>query len=72
MKERKEGICPKCGKELVLEWCDTRIGPEYVVGRWECDCGAEGLDRHKLVFDTHILVGEDEYEEASNYGESIV
>lgn len=58
MEERKyvcneAGRCPVCGSSN-LEWGNSDCTGDYINYEWTCkDCGAEGCEWYKLVFDGH-------------------
>ena len=72
MEERKyvcneAGRCPVCGGRN-LGWGDSDCTGDYMSYEWTCeDCGAEGCEWYKLVFDGHEVnqqtVTEDGYSE---------
>ena len=47
---RKQGYCPKCGREIV-DWGDSVIDGDAAVYYFVCECGLAGSEMYKLVYD---------------------
>ena len=62
-KSRKQGYCPKCGKEI--EFNDSIIDGDEVIYYFTCDCGLAGSESYHLTYCT--TVGDDAtFEELNN------
>ena len=58
----KCGVCPVCGK-YILNWGNSDISDNYIGYEYVCDnCGAEGTEYYKLVFDGHEVYNKKNYE----------
>ena len=74
MKEKKfkknaKGVCPMCGS-YNLNWGDSDINDNYLGYEYECeDCGAQGQEWYRLVFDGHEIYNKEtqEYEAVNDY-----
>lgn len=65
----KCGICPVCGKHN-LSWGDSDINDSYIGYEYTCDnCGAQGTEYYRLVFDGHGVYNEEnhEYDDVNDY-----
>lgn len=62
----KEGICPVCYADIVVDTFDTFDGADLIKG-WRCPkCGATGEERYQKTFDRHYNV-RDEHGKAIEY-----
>ena len=60
---KKQGYCPKCGKEI--EFNDSIIDGDEVIYYFTCDCGLAGSESYHLTYCT--TVGDDAtFEELNN------
>lgn len=66
-----EGVCPVCGSKN-LDWGFSEFNGEEMGYDYNCrDCGAEGTEYYKLVFNGHVVYHNDTLEDTEDVNDYI-